>query len=129
LAKIRKWRRSGRLGPYSDIASLETPDGRTREGKLWRDTHDELVAWVGGQPDAVQAMLIPRICAYMVKVAHLERVEQQGERYDDERVGREKLAAIGAILKLKRELGPDQRKDVRKSKPSLVEYLKRSAEA
>jgi hypothetical protein len=129
LAGPRKWRRNGKLGPYSAIARLDTPDGRTREGRLWRKTYEDLVEYCGGQPTVPQKTIIPRICALVVKTAYMDHVAETCGRYMDERDTREHLSTVSAIAKLMKLLGPDQRDTARKSKASssaLADYLARA---
>ena len=58
VAPLRK--PHARVGPYSRHGAIALIDGRSREAQYMRRLRRELVAHVGGQPNAVQRQLIER---------------------------------------------------------------------
>lgn len=61
------------LGPYSKPHVLAHMDQRTREARLVAATREELVAHVGGKPNAVQARLIHQACQLALRIALMDR--------------------------------------------------------
>jgi hypothetical protein len=62
-----------KLGPYSRRICLSKIDLRTREGKLMRNTREELEAHCGGKPSAVQAAMIEQACQLTLRIAMMDR--------------------------------------------------------
>jgi hypothetical protein len=60
------------LGPNNRPCILAKVDQRTKEARLLRETRDELIAHVGGQPSATQLALIERAAWLSLGVARLD---------------------------------------------------------
>lgn len=60
-----------------------TPDGRTREARLLRETRAKLIAHVGGTPSATQVMLIDRVAWLTLRLAQFDTLRAGGEAIDD----------------------------------------------
>ena len=92
-----------RLAPYSARAVLAKPDGRTREGRLLRDTRADLVAHVGGTPSATQKALIERAVALTLQIALMDtKLATAGFTDHDHRAY---IAWTNALTRLMRQLG------------------------
>ena len=61
------------MSPYSRPAALAKLDGRTREGRLVRDTRSALIAHIGGQPSATQRALVERAVQLTLRIASMDR--------------------------------------------------------
>lgn len=64
--KVRK------IGPHSRPQAMRKLDQRTREARHLRETVAALTAHIGGQPSAVQRMLIQRAAILSLKLAQLD---------------------------------------------------------
>jgi len=69
---LRLGRKTRRIGPYSNPGSLAKLDGRTREAALMRRVRADLVAHVGGSPNAAQRLLIERAVILSLRVAQID---------------------------------------------------------
>lgn len=58
--------------PGGNATTLAKLDTRTKEGRLLKQVRAELVAHVGGAPDAVQAALIERVAMLRLHLARLD---------------------------------------------------------
>jgi hypothetical protein len=95
-------------------------DWRTREAKLLVAIRAELVAHLGGKPNAVQRALIERAARLTVYIETMDRqaLEEGGM---SERNSKQYLAWIGQLRLTLREIGIDR---VEPDKPaSLSDYL------
>jgi hypothetical protein len=61
-----------RIGPYSRQGALARLDKRSREARFLYKKRHELIAHCGGEPSAVQSVLIERACWLSLKVAMLD---------------------------------------------------------
>jgi hypothetical protein len=64
--------KSRSIGLYSRPHTLAKLDGRTKEATLMRQVRKELIAHVGGSPNAVQRALIERAVMLSLKVAQID---------------------------------------------------------
>ena len=60
-----------------------TPDGRTREARLLRETRARLIAHVGGHPSATQAEQIERACWLTLRLTQFDTMRARGDVIDD----------------------------------------------
>jgi len=107
-----------RIGAYSRPTALAKLDGRTREAALLRTTREALVAHVGGQPSAVQSVLIERAAILALRLAVMDAKAPGGAL--TERDAREYLCWHNAYVRTLRELGI---KGVPERGPTLAEVL------
>lgn len=112
---------SGRVGPYSKPNALAALDGRRREAKLIAQTRSELVAHVGGKPNAIQRRLIERAAVLALRLALMDARAPDGNM--SEKDTREYLAWSNSYVRTLRELGPASMP----TPPSLRDYLKTGA--
>jgi hypothetical protein len=63
-----------RLGPWSRQAALSMLDGRSKEAMYMRRVRSELIAHLGGNPNAVQRHLIERVVRLSM---HIELMDQR----------------------------------------------------
>lgn len=92
------------LGPYSGPSRLAKLDGRTREGRLMRDTRRALVQHVGGHPSVAQALIIDRIVNLTIRIAAMDRkFAEVGMMTDGDTAVY--LAWTGTLTRSLRELG------------------------
>jgi hypothetical protein len=68
-----------RIGPYSRPAAIVELDGRTKEALLMARVRDELTAHVGGNPTAVERILIERAVMLSLRCAQLDIKIMSGE--------------------------------------------------
>lgn len=111
------------LGPYSRLPALSKLDGRTKEAKLVHETRSTLLAHLGGQPSAVQAMLIERAVQLTIRIAMMDRkFAETGEQTEHD--SRTYLAHSSCLSRSLRHLGL---KGVEAKAPSLHELMRRPA--
>lgn len=91
------------IGPYSRPPALAKLDGRRREAKLMQQTRDELVAHVGGKPNAVERRLIERAAVLALRLAMMDAKAPDGAM--SERDAREYLCWSNSYVRTLRELG------------------------
>src|SRR5262250_3403950 len=70
-----------RIGPHSRPQNLVRIDGRTKEAQILRQVKDELIAYVGGHPDAVQRALIERCAWLSLRLAMLDKKIAAGKEF------------------------------------------------
>jgi len=93
-----------KIGPYSRPHSLAKISGRTREGRLMRDTRAALVTHLGGKPSVTEAMLIERVVNLQLRIAAMDRkFAETGEMTEHDT--RTYLAWSNAVSHLIRDLG------------------------
>lgn len=104
-------------------------DGRTKEGRLLRDTRADLVAHCGGQPSATQKALIERAALLTLHVARLDREALAGGGFS-EATARQYLAWSNSLGRTLASLGVGHEKPApAAARPGLAAYLaKRKAE-
>lgn len=112
---------SSRVGPHSRPNALATLDGRRREAKLMSQTRAELIAHVGGKPNAIQRRLIERAAVLALRLALMDAKAPDGGM--SEKDAREYLAWSNSYVRTLRELGPA----VAEQRPSLRDYLNSGA--
>jgi hypothetical protein len=110
-----------RIGPYSKARALAALDGRSREGRLVRDTRADLVAHVGGKPSAAERILIERAVQLTLQLALFDRRVAEG-RDLDERAMRQYLAWSNGLSRLLRTFGMKGSKATVPAR-SLAEYV------
>lgn len=93
-----------KIGPYSTHGTLVKRDGRTREARLVKCLHDDLVAHVGGKPSVTQRVLIDQACALRLRIALMER-DGIGEREMSQQRQIQFLAWTGSLTRLLRDIG------------------------
>ena len=59
--------------PTHKPVNLAKRDQRTKEARLMRETHSELVRHVGGKPSATQTMMIERAVQLTLRIADMDR--------------------------------------------------------
>jgi hypothetical protein len=67
------------VGAYSRPNALAKLDGRTKEAMLMRRIRTELIAHVGGKPNAVERALIERAVILSLRVAQIDAKIVAGE--------------------------------------------------
>jgi hypothetical protein len=92
------------LSPYSRPDALAKRDGRTREARMLKKVHADLVSHVGGTPSATQLALIEQAAQIRIRLAALDR------RYAEtgamtEHDGRTYLAWCNTYARLMTRLG------------------------
>jgi hypothetical protein len=107
------------IGPYSRPSVLARLDGRTREGRLVRDTRAQLVAHLGGNPSVTQAALIERAVQLTLRIAAMDR-KFAADGKMTELDTRTYLAWSGSLSRAVRDIGL---KSVGQKAPSLQEHL------
>jgi len=92
------------IGPYSRRKALAKLSGRTREGRLLRDTRKALIDHVGGSPSVTEQMLIERIANLHLRIAVMDRkFTETGVMTDHDT--NTYLAWVGSYTRTLRELG------------------------
>ncbi len=90
--------------PYSRPAALAKLDGRTKEGRLVRDTRAAMTAHIGGAPSATQRALIERAVQLTLRIATMDRkFAQTGEQTELD--SRTYLAWSASLSRVLRDLG------------------------
>jgi hypothetical protein len=98
-------RRKGQgLGVYSCNTSLLRLDKRSREYRLMRQVRDDLTDHIGGQPTAVQRMLIERAVILSLRLALLDQKIVDG-RLLTTMDNNQYLAWSNSLVRTLRELG------------------------
>jgi hypothetical protein len=108
-----------KVRPYSGPRVLQNIDGRTKEGRLLRDTRAELIAHLGGKPSATQKALIDRAAMLTLHVALLDQKTLGGGSMTTHDCN-QYLAWNSALAKLYRLLGL---KGAVAAPPSLSAYV------
>jgi hypothetical protein len=107
------------IGPYSRPAVLARLDGRTREGRLVRDTRAQFVAHLGGNPSATQRAMIERAVQLTLRIAAMDRKFAEDGKMTEHDT-RTYLAWSGSLSRAVRDLGI---KSVGQKAPSLAEHI------
>jgi hypothetical protein len=71
------------LGAHSRPHNLAKIDQRTREAALLRRVREELTAHVGGNPSAVERVLIERCCWVQLRLAMLDKKLASGRDFTE----------------------------------------------
>ena len=96
--------RMDKLGPHSRPGRLALVDGRTAEAKLMQRVKSDLVKHCGGNPSAVQRMLIDQAAMLTLRV-HLMDKASIADPALSERNGRQRLAWSNSLTRTLRQLG------------------------
>ncbi len=109
---------TSQIGPYSRPPSLAKISGRTREGRLIRDTRKMLIDHLGGKISATQSMMIEGAVQLALRLALMDRAfAETGKQTDHDR--NQYLAWRGALNRTLRDLGM---KGAAQRQPTLTEY-------
>ena len=74
---------SQQLGPHSKVHRLVKVDHRTREGLIVLRLRKELIQHVGGQPNAIQRVLIERCCWLQLRLSMLDKKITSGRDFTE----------------------------------------------
>ena len=105
--------------PYNRPAALGKLDQRTKEARLMREAHAELVAHVGGNPSATQSALIDQAVQIKLRLAVMDRKFAESHAQTDHD-SRQYLAWANSFTRLLRQLGL---KGAPERAPDLASYL------
>jgi hypothetical protein len=72
-----------RVGPYSDPHNLVRVDGRTKEAALVARVRDDLIRYVGGNPNVVQRSIIERCVWLSLRLALLDKKLASGRDFTE----------------------------------------------
>jgi hypothetical protein len=93
-----------RINPYSRPHVLAKLDGRTREAKLMAETRAALIAHVGGNPSAVQAVMIEQAVQLRLRIATMDRrFAETGQQTEHD--SRTYLSWVGSLARVLSRLG------------------------
>jgi hypothetical protein len=93
-----------KLGPHSRPGILALVDGRRAEARMMSRVRTDLIKHVGGNPSAVQRMLIDQAAMLTLRV-HLMDKQSIADPELSERNGRQRLAWSNSLTRTLRELG------------------------
>jgi hypothetical protein len=90
------------VGAYSKTNRLGSLDGRTAEGKLYREFREELIDHCGGNPNIIQAALIAQCARIKLRITLMDEKMQRNLTEHDSRTY---LAWANTLSRLLMRLG------------------------